>query len=82
MATIRNPSPFSLFSHALMRSLAAGEVVDGLTDEEAEAACSSGVFERGVLVEDTPEPARVRKARSTRGATEVEEATAEERETR
>ena len=50
MATIRNPTPFNLFSVVLGRSVAGEEIVDGLTDEQAEAACASGIFERGVLV--------------------------------
>ena len=95
MATIRNPTPFSLFSHVLMRSLDAGEVLDGLTDEKAREACSSGVFELGVLVsqdadddpdddddDDKPVKRGPGRPRSVRGAVEVEEVTDEERETR
>ena len=95
MATIRNPTDFSLFSAPLGRSLGGGEVLDGLTDEEADAACASGVFERGVLVmpeevtvtvkndEDEEEAKRpVGRPRSVRGSIEVEEAVEVDRETR
>lgn len=91
MATIRNPTTFNLFSYPLLRSLEAGEVLDGLTDEEADAACASGVFERGVLVvpaevtdDDEVKPAKRGPGRpkSVRGAVEVEEVTDTERETR
>lgn len=95
MATIRNPTQFGLFSSALGRSLAAGEVVDGLSDEIAESACASGVFERGVLVTVEPEPVAEEAAdedeqpkrgrgrpRSVRGSVEVEEVVDNERETR
>ena len=94
MATIRNPTQFGLFSSALGRSLAAGEVVDGLSDEIADEACRPGVLERGVLVTVEPEPTadtadedeqpkRGRgRPRSIRGAVEVEEVVDAERETR
>lgn len=80
MAAIYNPTPFSLFSVALQRSVAGEEVVDGLTDEQAEAACASGVFVRGVVVVDEPESEPEEKtqrptgrATSKRGSVEVEE---------
>ena len=75
MATIHNPTPYSLFSHVLGRSLAADEVLDGLSDADAEAACESGTFERGVLA--IPEEATVTV---TNDELEVEEEKAEEDE--
>ena len=67
-----------------------------MTDEEADAACASGVFERGVLVmpdeitvtvtndeEDEEKPKRpVGRPKSVRGSVEVEEVTDADRETR
>ena len=97
MATIRNPTPFNLFSVVLGRSVAGEEIVDGLTDGQAEAACASGIFERGVLVipeeitvtvtndeeDDEEKPKRpVGRPKSVRGAVEVEEVTDADRETR
>lgn len=90
MATIRNPTQFRLTSLPIDRIVEPGEIIDGLTDEEADAVCASGVFERGVLVmpDDEPEakeekperPAGRRTAK--RGAVEVEEAVEDDRETR
>lgn len=84
MSAIRNPTPFSLFCLVLGRSLEAGEVVDGLSDEDAEAACASGVFERGVVVTESEvaEKRPVGRPKSIRGSIEVEEIVQSDRETR
>ena len=87
MAAIKNPTNFSLFSHVLMRSLGPGEVLDGVSDKDAEEACRSGVFERDLMVipdEDEEKPKRpVGRPKSIRGAVEVEEVVVgDERETR
>ena len=87
MATIRNPTQFNLFCGVLNRSLEAGEILDGLTDAEADEACARGVFERGVLVTAEPDeedkPKRpVGRPKSVRGAVEVEEVVAGAVETR
>ncbi len=50
MATIRNTTPYRLTAQAIGRVIEGYEVVEGLTDDEADAVCASGVFERGVLV--------------------------------
>lgn len=54
MATIRNTSPYRITAQAIGRVIEGYEVVDGLTDDEADAVCASGVFERGVLVDPAP----------------------------
>lgn len=57
MAAIRNPYPHSLFCVRLGRVVEAEEVVDDLSDEDAEAICATGIFERGVVAATpVPEP--------------------------
>ena len=94
MAAVRNPTQFGLYSHALGRSLDAGEVVDGISEELARSATESGVFELGVLApapepdepdttDEDDEPKRPRgRPRSVRGSVEVEEAVSGPQETR
>lgn len=93
MATLRNPTKFSLYSVALGRSLEAGEIATDVPDAIAEEACRSGVFELGVLavVDESPADADEEeekpkrgpgRPRSVRGAVEVEETIDDERETR
>lgn len=55
MATIRNTTPFRITAQSIGRVVDGYEVVDGLTEADADAVCASGVFERGVLV-DPPTP--------------------------
>jgi hypothetical protein len=44
MATVTNPTRWSLFSHALMREIPAKTMITGVDDELAKKACSSGIF--------------------------------------
>ena len=97
MATIRNTTPSRITAQPIGRVIEGYEVVDGLTEAEADAVCASGVFERGVLVEPSPvatepveapdedeeRPKRGAGRRSSvRAASDVEEAIEDERETR
>lgn len=79
MATVTNPTTWSLFSKALGRSLDAGEIVE-LDDAQADEVCASGVFVR--LEEPEEAEAPIRRARSQRGSQVVEEAIEADRETR
>jgi hypothetical protein len=78
MATVTNPTRWDLFSHVMGTIIPSDTTVSGVDDAIAEEACATGVFTLGE--DETAAP--VRKARSTRAADVVEEATAGDRETR
>lgn len=79
MATVSNLTKWALYSHALGGSIPAETTITDVDQDLAERICATGIFILGAdEVVETPK----RKARSTRGAVEVEEAVEGERETR
>lgn len=73
MATVHNPTRWSLFSGPLRRSLGPGVSVE-TDDVTAAAACSSGVFELVVSSPDEPDEPSAAPLRRTarRGTKDVE----------
>lgn len=80
MATVTNPTTFSLFSQALRASIPGESTITGVDQALAEEACASGVFILGE--HETDEVEAPTRRRSARGAQVAEEAVEEERETR